>query len=72
MCTQLKVDFLVKSDSTILYFIGWYREVLVWIKLFSFFKVKKKKKSKIGYSPVCAVRELEEFGLVWLFCFAHF
>lgn len=37
-------------------------EVLVWIKLF-FFKVKKKK-SEIGYSPVSAVRELEEFGLV--------
>lgn len=38
-------------------------EVLVWIKLFPFFKLKKKK-SKIGYSPVSAIRELEEFGLV--------
>lgn len=40
-------------------------EVLVWIKLFPFFKVKKK--SKIGYSPVSAVRALEEFGLVCSF-----
>lgn len=40
-------------------------EVLVWIKSFPFFKVKKK--SKIGYSPVSAVRALEEFGLVCSF-----
>ena len=42
-------------------------EVLVWIKLFPIFKLKKKqkkKKTKIGYSPVSTVRELEEFGLV--------
>lgn len=37
--------------------------VLVRIKLFLMFKPKKEKR-KIGYSPVSAVRELEEFGLV--------
>lgn len=40
---QLKFDFLLKSNSTTLYFIGWKMEVLVWIKLFPFFKLKKKK-----------------------------
>lgn len=62
MCTQQKCEFLVKSNSTILYYIDWRMGVLVRIKLF--LHEPKKEKRKIGYSPVSAVRELEEFGLV--------